>query len=91
MHSSTHIYIYIIIHGTYTYIYTYILSHTRTHTDIHNDVLGFSPKGWYHNTPPLFSLAPPSFNLKVYSEKHCFTTLNNVGQMSCTIDALLRP
>ena len=29
--------------------------------------ISVSPKGWYHGTPP-------SFNFKVYAEKHCFIT-----------------
>ena len=44
---------------------------TCTYRYIHS----VSPKGCYHGAHPPFSLAPLSFNLKVYSEKHCFTTL----------------
>ena len=38
-----------------------------------------SPKGWYYGTPPPFSLAPPSFNFKLYGEKHCLITLMEHG------------
>ena len=34
----------------------------------------FPPKEWYDGVPLYFSLAPPSFNFKVYAEKHCFIT-----------------
>ena len=40
-----------------------------------NDIISVSPEGWYHGSPPLFSLAPPPFNFKAYTEKQCFITL----------------
>ena len=47
----------------------------HTHAYEHQCTYSVSPKGWYHGAPPPFSLAPPSFNFKVYAEKYCFITL----------------
>ena len=64
--SSLHVYMYVSCQSLVLYIFTF----TKLYLHVHS----VSPKGWYHGTPPSFSLAPPSFNFKIYAEKHCFIT-----------------
>ena len=74
----TPIYIHRCIHkpGTYMHIFIYMYIHTHTCTYIQIKI----NKKHHTHTHPVFSLKSgtmvlPTFNFKVYDEKHCFTTL----------------